>query len=128
MTTDGSGLPAWFVQLCEVLGPIGALLWFVMNRYDKATGKSGREHSVAIKVAEDVRTALEAHKAAVIVAFEQERTRMDQRHEYLRRDLAAQVEGATKRIEAIGDKMVQKDDFNRLAERIDRALDVKPAH
>lgn len=127
MTTDGTGLPAWFVQLCEVLGPIGALLWFVMNRYDKATGKSGKEHSVALRAAADVQAALEAHKAAVVIAFEQERTRSDQRHEYLRRDLAAQVEGATKRIEAIGDKMVQREDFTRLAERIDRVLDAKPA-
>lgn len=128
MTADGSGLPAWFIQLCEVLGPVGALLWFVTNRYDKATGKSGKEHSAAMKAVEQNRAELEAHKMAIADALERERTRVDQRHEYLRRDIASQIEAATKRIEAIGDKMVQREDFNRLAERIDRALDGKPAH
>lgn len=112
--SGGDGFPGWLTQLIEVLLAFAALLGFVLNRHDKAVDTSGKEHQAAMAAIEKQRIDFDAHKAAVASALQAEADRIEQRHEYLRRELAAQVTKIGDRVDEVGD---------RLSDKIDRLMD-----
>lgn len=123
--TDGLGLPVWLTQLVAAITPALAVLGFVVRRADRINDRIDANHAEAMGAVKSART--EAAEALLATS-----DRFDQRHEAIRREIAAQVGFILDRVNSMSDTMVRRTDieqvnqrFDSLNQRIDKVLDQK---